>query len=490
MWTEILLALLVICYVLHSWAFSYWKRRGIFQVDGSFLFGNIKDILFLKRTLDSFAWEIYEKHKQQKLVGIYSFYKPVLIATDADLIRQIIVKDFTSFSGPPVEVDMKLDPVFGVNPFAAPDIEKWKEIRGLHVPLLTPSKLKSIPDLMVKIGHNMLKYIKKNESSAFKVKDICELIAIDTAISFSYGYEPTAFTDPENPFRKYARDLFTEESALAINSYFLYPKLSKLLRYRAIKKEAEDFFVSFCKKMLELRRNCPSDRQDFFEHMIKLNMKRKEEGKTVFTDAEIAYHCMTTYVDSFFTTASSFGYLLMELSTHPDIQDELREEILSVGDKMEDFDYDKVNSLSLLQMALSESLRMHPPVLVSARKCSKTCQLAGKEIEAGTFVLLPYSALHRDPKYFPEPEKYNPKRYLSEDSHVKGALLPFGDGPRMCIGHRYAQILIKLGIVYLLLNFKILPEKKAEGKREKKDDLFPFAAPNEDAIVIFEPLAN
>lgn len=441
----------------------------------------------MKTTLQAYVWDLYKKHKEHKLVGIYGFYNPILIVTDPNIIKQIIVKDFNSFSGSAVDVDMKLDPVFAINPFSISDMETWKEMRGLHVSLLSPSKLKSMPDLMMKIGPKMINFIKKSENGTVKVKDVSELLAIDTVTIFSYGLEPTAFTDPENCFVKHARDFFTKESSFAMNGYVLFPRLVRLLSYRSITKEGEEFFISFCKKMVDYRKKNPSNRLDFFEHMAKVNKKRQEEGKKIISVTEIGLHCMTAYLDSFFTTASTFGYFLMEISKNPEVQDRLRDEIFAVGKKIEDFDYDKVNSLTFMQMALTESLRMHPPVTLASRACSKSCEVAGKKIQAGTRILLPYVGLQMDPDYYPEPQKYMPERYLCEDSLVKGTLLPFGDGPRMCLGFRYAQILIKVGIIYLLLNFRIFLEKKVGGKNEKKE-FFVLDTPSENLNVTFEPL--
>lgn len=443
----------------------------------------------MKKSLQSCMWDIYKDYKEHKLIGIYSFYSPVLVVTDPDVLRQITVRDFNNFGGGAMEVDMNVDPMMGINPFSTPDLETWKERRGFHVSLLTPSKLKPLPDMMVIIGRNMIDFIKHSNDRAVKVKEISDFLAIDAVASYSYGYEPTAFTDPENAFRKYSREtLFTPESLFAINSAFLFPKVAKLLSYRTVSKDSENFFVSTCKRMLNFREKNPSNRKDFFEHMAKYNKKLLEEGKEECTDIEIAGHCVTVYLDSFFTTSSGLSYFILELSEHPDIQEKLREEIYSAGREMEEFDYDKVNSLAFLQMALSESLRLHPPVPVSARICLKTSEVEGVKIEKGTKVLLPYSAFHQDPQYYPEPEKYNPERYLSEDSLKKGTLFPFGDGPRMCLGHRYATLVIKTAIIYLLLNFKISPDVKKDDKTP--DKLFPFDTPDDTTKVIFHPLKN
>lgn len=82
---------------------------------------------------------------------------------------------------------------------------------------------------------------------------------------------------------------------------------------------------------------------------------------------------------------------------------------------------------------LIESLRMHPPATATGRVCSKEYQLPnGHKIMPGETILIPMSAIQNDPAFFPEPEKFNPDRF--DVDPAPGTYLPFGDGPRICIG--------------------------------------------------------
>jgi cytochrome P450 len=97
-------------------------------------------------------------------------------------------------------------------------------------------------------------------------------------------------------------------------------------------------------------------------------------------------------------------------------------------------------SLGFTRRVLAESLRLRPPSWVLARTAVEDCELRGVPIPAGSVVLISQHVLHRDPRYFPNPEAFDPDRWLDERQagRSKMAYIPFGSGPRACIGEGFA----------------------------------------------------
>lgn len=106
----------------------------------------------------------------------------------------------------------------------------------------------------------------------------------------------------------------------------------------------------------------------------------------------------------------------------------------------------------------SETLRLYPPVPTLSRECVKDYIIPETDvtIEKGTVVFVPAFGIHHDPEYFPNPEKFDPDRFNSENVHKirPFSYLPFGDGPRKCIGLRFGQMQVKVGLFYLLKDFE------------------------------------
>lgn len=103
---------------------------------------------------------------------------------------------------------------------------------------------------------------------------------------------------------------------------------------------------------------------------------------------------------------------------------------------------------------------MHPPLALIPRECTKDWKVPDSDvvIKQGTHVFLPIYGLHHDPKYFPEPEVFNPDRFeasnLADKTLITMPYLPFGDGPRACIGIRLGIMQVKVGLILLLRSYK------------------------------------
>uniref|UniRef100_A0A8C6QRX1 unspecific monooxygenase n=2 Tax=Nannospalax galili TaxID=1026970 RepID=A0A8C6QRX1_NANGA len=120
--------------------------------------------------------------------------------------------------------------------------------------------------------------------------------------------------------------------------------------------------------------------------------------------------------------------------------------------------------MEYLDMVLNETLRLYPIANRIERACKKDIELDGLFIPKGAIVAAPAFALHRDPKYWPEPEEFRPERFSKKN---KGSIdpyvyLPFGNGPRNCIGMRFALMNMKLAITKVLQNFSFQPCKETQ----------------------------
>lgn len=155
------------------------------------------------------------------------------------------------------------------------------------------------------------------------------------------------------------------------------------------------------------------------------------------------------------------GFFLYEMARNQEIQNRVQQEIDEVlAQHKGELTYESINDMKLLEMCIDETLRMYPPVFNLIRECTKEWKLPGTNvlIEKGVAVNIPVFSLQRDAKYYPNPEQFQPERFSAENlagkSFVDMPYMPFGEGPRICIGQRLGKMLVKVGLVLLLQNYK------------------------------------
>ncbi|KAK1804100.1 hypothetical protein P4O66_020140, partial [Electrophorus voltai] len=158
------------------------------------------------------------------------------------------------------------------------------------------------------------------------------------------------------------------------------------------------------------------------------------------------------------TTAASMNWALHLIGSHPDVQKKVQMELQEVlGSAGRRVGAEDLKRLRYLECVIKESLRLFPSVPLFARRICKDCHINGFKIPEGVnTVIIPY-ALHRDPRFFPEPEEFRPERFLPENSHGRHpyAYIPFSAGFRNCIGQRFAMMEEKVILASVLHNFDV-----------------------------------
>ncbi|XP_070548935.1 cytochrome P450 27C1-like [Ptychodera flava] len=155
------------------------------------------------------------------------------------------------------------------------------------------------------------------------------------------------------------------------------------------------------------------------------------------------------------TTANTMLWTLYCFAKHPRVQDALYEETERVVPRGETPTPEHVNQMPYLKAIVRESMRLYPPIANLARILDKDISVGGYQIPAGTAIVGQMWLMSRDPKCFSDPLEFRPERWIRvEKEHFYGfKSLPFGYGPRMCIGKRLAELEIYLTLARLCQNF-------------------------------------
>lgn len=267
-----------------------------------------------------------------------------------------------------------------------------------------------------------------------------------------------------------------------------YQDLCRKLNIQITPKRIQDFFLKLVIDTVDYREKNKIERNDFLSMLIqlknngKLDGDEKEVGKISFTD--LAAQCFVFFLAGFETSSTALSYALYELSLNQELQDKTRHEINKVLDKHDgEVTYDAVMNMEYCGQVINESMRKYTPGNVLLRHCTKEYNVPGTNhiIDKGANLMLPMNAIHNDPEFFPDPDKFDPERFSPEEIKKRNpfTFLPFGkwwknwnrrehptewfisgEGPRNCMGLRFGVLQTRLGLSTILTNFRVTLNKK------------------------------
>jgi len=190
-------------------------------------------------------------------------------------------------------------------------------------------------------------------------------------------------------------------------------------------------------RLIEERRASDTDRGDLLSMLLMAQDTEGDGGR--MTDLQLRDEAMTIFLAGHETTANALTWTWYLLSQHPDVEARLHAEIDStLGGRAATAD--DMSALPYARMVLAESMRLYPPAWILGRRALGAFEARGYTIPARSIVLMCQYTMHRDARWFPEPERFDPERFAPERQaeRPKFAYFPFGGGPRVCIGEQFA----------------------------------------------------
>ncbi|PSN30124.1 hypothetical protein C0J52_26426 [Blattella germanica] len=280
-------------------------------------------------------------------------------------------------------------------------------------------------------------------SDPVEIKEAAAKFTTDVIASCAFGIDSNTLKDPNSEFRLQLRKVFAFSplASLAVFLSFFAPKILNVLRIPVVKAEVNDFVRKTLWDTAKYR---------------------------YFVDDDYVALAMSFLTAGFETSSSTISFTLYQMALNPDIQRRLSSEIRDILQKNNNqVSYDVLQEIKYLHMVISETLRLYPILPFLDRKCTADYQLpapSGKgniTIPVGTAVYVPLLGIHHDPKYFPNPEKYDPERFTEENKLSRPAYsyMPFGEGPRICIGMRFGLMQTKVGLIHILSKYEVSPCK-------------------------------
>jgi cytochrome P450 len=189
--------------------------------------------------------------------------------------------------------------------------------------------------------------------------------------------------------------------------------------------------------IIALRRADGRDHADLLSMLLHAQDVEGDGG--IMTDCQVRDEAMTLFLAGHETTAVALSWTWYLLSQNPDVEQRLHQELNTVlQDRPPSFA--DVPRLQYTELVFSEAMRLYPPAWIIGRRAVTDYSVQGYTVPAGSVVIMSQYLVHRDPRWWPDPERFDPDRWTPEAkaSRPRFAYFPFGGGPRICVGEPFA----------------------------------------------------
>ncbi|XP_031339994.1 cytochrome P450 9e2-like isoform X2 [Photinus pyralis] len=475
----LMFAVFVLLLLIFKWkkVFSYWKDRDVEYVSPFRCFRAFTENVLRLNSSSHVFRDVYCEFQNKRYVGSYNFFRPVLLIRDVELVKRITVKDHAVFHSHSDIIPLELDPMWSRNIVALADRDVWKSKRGSLTPFFTIKQVKNLFSTLKQFSEKLVEHLiarSEGQAAVVEMREVCKRLSCDISNTYSFGVNSDSINNPDSEMYTMTDKAFMVPTLYGIRYYVdkLFPKLLKWTGVKVFSDEVRHFFTNIMKQSIKIRAESNFTGLDVINLLLELHKVEKSRADNldsqVFEDI-MAQALILTFA-GYDTVTSALSSLIYELTVHPDIQKKLHEDILNTIENFNGIlNYDSVMAIEYLDNVIDEVMRMHPVTAIIDRQATKDYVIEPKNpdektllIEKGTPIWILHKAIQMDPNYFPNPTKFDPARFSKENrKNIEPySFIPFGSGPRMCLGSRLGLMKVKLVAIELLLNFELLPTKK------------------------------
>ncbi|XP_034079257.1 thromboxane-A synthase isoform X1 [Gymnodraco acuticeps] len=437
-----------------------------------------------------------------RVCGYYLGRRAVVVIADPDMLRQVMVRDFSSFPN-------RMTVRFASKPMTDCLLmlrnERWKRVRSILTPSFSAAKMKEMVPLINTATDALMTNLEVSAESAeaFDIHRCFGCFTMDVIASVAFGTQVDSQKNPDDPFVRHAQMFFGFSFFRPIMLFFIaFPFIMAPLAGLIPNKRRDQmnsFFTNSIQRIIQQREEQPPEqrRRDFLQlmldartskehvslehfdsekHAAELDQKNQLSAsdqddrpspqepptmrpqKKMITEDEIVGQAFVFLLAGYETSSNTLAFTCYLLAINPECQRRVQEEVDKFYTRHESADYTNVQELKYLDMVISETLRLYPPGFRFARDIDEDCVVNGQFLPKGATLEIPAGFLHQDPEHWPEPQSFIPERFTPEAkaSRHPFVYLPFGAGPRNCVGMRLAQLEMKMALVRIFRKFSIV----------------------------------
>jgi len=375
---------------------------------------------------------------------------PIHVATDANLAHAILVEHADAFKKAR-GMSVFLKPLLGDGLLSA-DGELHRRHRKLLAPAFAPKRIMAYGEPMVAETERQVASWQDGAQIdvAHEMMQLTLAIAGRTLFSADIRGDAAAV---DHGLTMAMRSLVAN-----ITSWARLPYPFPLPRHLRMKR-AIGILDEVVYRLIAEGRARGTDRGDVMSILL---LARDEEDGTGLTDRQVRDEVMTLLLAGHETTANTLAWTWYELGRNPEVARRIEAEVAEVvgprAPTVED-----LPKLPLTQQAVDEAMRLHPAAYVTAREAVRDVTIDGLTYPAGSTILVNIRGIHHRPDYFPDPLAFKPERMAiaEKKARPRGRYLPFGAGPRVCIGSHFALIEAQLALATMVQHVRLEPVSTA-----------------------------
>jgi cytochrome P450 len=373
------------------------------------------------------------------------FFRNSFILNRPDAIRHVLLSNYENYSRTPAGIRM-LRPVLGDGLLIA-EGHSWTFQRRTLAPAFTPRATANLVPHMTAVLDETIAKLDGRTGEPVDLREIMQRMTLEIAgrTMFSLGMDRHGPT---------LRNFVMEYGARLARPHLLdmvlplsWPSPMDFARAR-FRKRWTEFVAMLIAERREMGKQDGAPPRDLFDLMDEA--RDPETGKG-FSDEQLVDEVATMILAGHETTATALFWALYLLALDPDTQEEVASETRGEHlDSMADIDRQKFT-----RAAIEETMRLYPPAFLIARAAREKDNAAGVAIGKGDIIMIAPWLLHRHEKLWDQPNAFIPKRFMSTEAPDRFAYLPFGAGPRVCVGAPFAQAESVLALARLIGAFRV-----------------------------------
>lgn len=370
--------------------------------------------------------------------------KKIYFINHPDYVRHVMHNNYKNYHKSPGYRPLRL---LGGTGIFTNDGEEWLRRRKLYQPAFSHSSIKSYSESVLKNADEMLYHWELTREKGEEVNISIEMMKItlniigETLFSTKIEYKSDLWDS-----MTYALKWISER---ALRAPFILPHNWPTPKNKKFKAASEKLNAVIYKIIADKKENDSNP-----DDLLSRFMNPEDPKLKPLNEQELRDEVMTVFFAGHETSANVLSWSFYLAAKHPEIQEKIFKEVNDLGDR--ELTYEDLHHLKYTAQVLNETMRIYPPVWHLGRMNLKDDEIGGYKIPAGSHVRMSPLALHRNEKFWSNPEKFDPDRF--SDEHMKTqkpfSFIPFGAGPRLCAGRNFAMMEMVLILAMCIRKYK------------------------------------